>query len=634
MTMSMHIHELAKNTSTYDKAIWDKVNKRMVAKFIRELAYEKLLKIEVEQITSGQLNQLKLQTADDAIVYTFLGAKRKLENWHIDENSLKKWHNKKEVEHISVLKFMQEVRPFLKTKTFTFAKLLEEISNTLIGDANYYSKKRLPSAELIDADYATIEAEMHAHPWIVVNKGRMGFGADDAMLYAPELGNKNQFVWIAVKKARANFNAINQLKYEDLMRSELSRADQEKFDSILENQSLNANDYFYMPVHEWQWKNRLFNLFAEDIAQQHILPLDLSEDVYMAQLSIRTFQNVSYDNKLYVKLPISILNTSVYRGLPGERTQIAPMVTSYLKDTLQKDKYLKDLGFVVLGEIASINYDHPYYKQIEDVQYYYNELLGVIWRENMSTYLQEGEQAFTMSAVLHEDEAGVPFIKEMIDASGLPLEAWLKKYVKAYVHPVLHCMYQYGVVFSPHGQNSILIVKDNVPTRIAIKDLSDDVNISSYPLEEYNQMPDAVKDVLLKVPELAMVHFIQTGLFVSIFRYLSNILLLHYDFAEEDFWKIVKSEVDEYKTKFPNLKDRYKLFNLEAPYIDRVCLHRVRLQTFGYDDYSKRPEPEIAGIIPNPLYEKQGSINHAMQVMKFYLVRIWLVFLIKIGVVK
>ncbi|GAA3331859.1 hypothetical protein GCM10020331_090070 [Ectobacillus funiculus] len=34
-----------------------------------------------------------------------------------------------------------------------------------------------------------------------------------------------------------------------------------------------------------------------------------------------------------MKLPMSILNTLVYRGLPSERTVIAPEVTAFMKKT-------------------------------------------------------------------------------------------------------------------------------------------------------------------------------------------------------------------------------------------------------------------------------------------------------------
>ena len=39
---------------------------------------------------------------------------------------------------------------------------------------------------------------------------------------------------------------------------------------------------------------------------------------------------------------MSILNTLVYRGLPSERTVIAPQVTQHIKGIRDRDAFLKD----------------------------------------------------------------------------------------------------------------------------------------------------------------------------------------------------------------------------------------------------------------------------------------------------
>jgi dihydrofolate reductase len=53
-------------------------------------------------------------------------------------------------------------------------------------------------------------------------------------------------------------------------------------------------------------------------------------DEYLPQQSIRTLTNVSAPHRHHLKLPLSILNTLVWRGLPTERTLAAPRVTEFL----------------------------------------------------------------------------------------------------------------------------------------------------------------------------------------------------------------------------------------------------------------------------------------------------------------
>jgi siderophore synthetase component len=97
------------------------------------------------------------------------------------------------------------------------------------------------------------------------------------------------------------------------MREELGEETLAEFETILRAQNLPVN-YYFLPVHEWHWKNIIIPLFAEDLAIGAIIPLGYSHDRYLPQQSIRTFANISYLQKRYVKLPLSILNTLVYRA--------------------------------------------------------------------------------------------------------------------------------------------------------------------------------------------------------------------------------------------------------------------------------------------------------------------------------
>lgn len=85
------------------------------------------------------------------------------------------------------------------------------------------------------------------------------------------------------------------------MNQELSPETLIKFSQKLKDLDLNTEEFYYMPIHPWQWYNKMNPTFSSEIALQNIVLLGEAEDLYRAQQSIRTFFNTSNPDKFYVK---------------------------------------------------------------------------------------------------------------------------------------------------------------------------------------------------------------------------------------------------------------------------------------------------------------------------------------------
>ena len=72
-----------------------------------------------------------------------------------------------------------------KMTSSTAGHLIKEYLHTLVADTHLKEKAK-SSDQLTELDYAELEGEMTGHPWITYNKGRIGFGYDDYVQYAPE----------------------------------------------------------------------------------------------------------------------------------------------------------------------------------------------------------------------------------------------------------------------------------------------------------------------------------------------------------------------------------------------------------------------------------------------------------------
>lgn len=141
---------------------------------------------------------------------------------------------------------------------------------------------------------------------------------------------------------------------------ELAPATRHAFARTIADEGHDPADYLYLPVHPWQWDETIAPLFAPQLADRSIIALPTDNDLRLPQQSIRTFLNLSRPRARTVKLPLSILNTLVWRGLPTERTLAAPAVTRWVHGLRDADPYLRDeTRVILLGETASVTVEHP-----------------------------------------------------------------------------------------------------------------------------------------------------------------------------------------------------------------------------------------------------------------------------------
>lgn len=341
--------------------------------------------------------------------------------------------------------------------------------------------------------------------------------------------------------------------------------------------------------------------FAHDIAAKFLIPLGLSDDLYSPQQSIRTFFNQSQPHRHYVKTSMSILNTSHIRGLCAKQLSIAPKLTGWIKDLLKKDAHLQKMGVILLGEVVSVSYTHPSYSKIVNPPYQYNEYLGAMWRESPVNFLKPGENLMTMAALLYVDDQGKSLVEELIEKSGLSIEEWLRAYMTAYLKPVLQIYYQHSLCIDPHGQNVILILKDYVPTRIALQDFVGDILINE---EGKKKLPQEFIDNMFNAspnPENAPL-VILIAVFDAFFRYLSDVLITTADYSEVSFWNCVYDIITEYQEEHPELQDMFEKYDLLIPEFKRLIFNSRRLFN-GYEETSGFPHMKKSGFIPNPLYQ-------------------------------
>ncbi|QEK35924.1 IucA/IucC family protein [Acinetobacter johnsonii] len=573
---------------------WRLAGQRLIEMAIAEFLYE-----EIIQVTDLKDNRYQL-TLDDQ-TYTFKAQNYLLGHWQIEEGSVRELSVVDDLPAWNLHTFIRAFSNQTEVKPFTKAYLIKEMNNTWLAEAHLFDERRLSSEAALMASHYEIEGMLRGHPWLIMSKGRMGFGYDDYLSAAPELSPTVKVLWLAVHRDLAEFRSTEEWQAGTLYQYELDAEELDSFEQQLHERGCSCRDYFLIPVHAWQWHQWLVPTYANEIVDQRIIELGVGQDDYVPMQSIRTLCNIRQPERHYVKLPVSIFNTAVYRGLPSKRNLAAPAVTAWLKQIQSQDSDLKQSGVAFLGEVATLTIHQPCFDQIEGAPYQFKELFGCLWRESVDPVIGTGEQALSQAALLHRDINGQSILAVLIQASGLSPLQWLKRFAEVSVTPLLICLYKYGLAFSPHGENTMLIHANGVPQKMVLKDFIDDINLVDEDFPELASLP-IEGQILLRHPAHELSHFIFTGLFMVHYRYICNVFLQDYpEHSEVEFWQTISSVIDAFHQAHPELAERIEKFAMFRAEFEKICLNRVRLFTTSYNDEAERPVPVFLDPIANPV---------------------------------
>jgi siderophore synthetase component len=266
-----------------------------------------------------------------------------------------------------------------------------------------------------------------------------------------------------------------------------------------------------------------------------------------------------------VKLPLKILNTSVYRGVPEHYTLAAPMVTEWLRGLWYRDEVLRRLGTELLGEVASVTVRHPQLSHAPGI-YQWTETLGCIWRDPVDPRLQPGETVWPLAAVLHPT-----LVEAMIARSGADVRDWIGHLLSALLRPLfqgpgrrhqrLHragrCPRHRTRLARPRPPAQALAHPPPVPGRRTPARRTQPTVRPARP-----RRPAAQRRVLGHDP---------------------------------------RREIEPYAKTFPEYDDRLAATDLLGETFARYPLNGYRL-TLGYTDLDTRPPIPTTGRIPNPLH--------------------------------
>lgn len=551
---------------------WDRANRLLVRKALAEFAHERL--ITPQALPGGRF---ALRSDDSTVEYRFAADVLSLDHWQIDAGSI----TRRRVPDgsrlpLDALDLCLELRGSLGLRDEVVPVYLEEITSTLAGIAYRLTKPPVSAAELAKkADFQAIETGMtEGHPCFVANNGRLGYGIDEYHAYAPEAASPVRLIWLAAHRDHATFTCSPDIDHNQFLDEELGSGVLGRFTETMAALGLDLADYRLIPVHPWQWWNKLSVTFAGELARHRLVYLGPGDDTYLAQQSVRTFFNVSTPTRHYIKTALSVVNMGFLRGLSAAYMAATPAINDWLADLIAHDEVLRATRVTIVRERAAVGYHPRQYEAATDRHSPYRKMLAALWRESPVATLEPGRRLATMAALLHVDHEGRSFATALIEQSALEPATWLRRYLDAYLTPLLHAFYAHGMVLMPHGENVILVLNSGVVERVILKDIAEEIAV----LDPQAPLPAGIERIHVDVPEELRLLSIFTDIFDCFLRFLNAVLVSDGVLDEECFWQTTAECVSAYQAAVPHLADRLRRYDMFAETFALSCLNRLQLR--------------------------------------------------------
>ncbi|WP_017690462.1 IucA/IucC family protein [Paenibacillus sp. PAMC 26794] len=655
------------------EAVYVGVQERIMRQTLEAMWFEGILDSHVsgsEWRTSG------LTSSGDSVAYT-CEAERKFSFGRV---KVKKGTIQREGVPCTDLDLFLEEIVLNALKGANVTAFIQELLETMAKDSQCRAilPLNIPSE---DRHYDALESHMtDGHLYHPSYKSRLGFSMKDNLAYGPEFNSEVSLVWVAVKKEFAQTAVSAGYSSEELVRQHLTAEDMQRFQQILQQQGRTdtgevvhahaasvdqlgsstevresvgetiqaklhgavrekgetvrssgredgkvgigigsdiGDRYVFIPVHPWQWEHQLESVYARQLMDRDIVYLGPSSSPYRAQQSIRSLSNRVNPEAPYIKLALSITNTSSTRILAQHTTQNAPLISDWLDTLVRDDELLQQAQFTILKEMMGLSFR---YEQLPVTQYgrAYGTL-GAIWRENVSVHLKQGETAWPLNALMLVQPDGVPFIQDAVERHGV--EKWSEALVRTVTLPIIHLLYAHGIALESHAQNIILVLEDDLPKRIMIKDLHDGVRYVPDQLlhperaPKLNPEPETHRKFnrysFIYARDVSEVRDYTYDAFFFICMTDIALALEKFGLLEEAFWQLCAGVIVDYQKQRPEYAERFVAFDLFAE--DALIEEMTKRRLYGdgelyfrkasnplkvsKDALESKGTPELKGIV-------------------------------------
>jgi siderophore synthetase component len=470
-------------------------------------------------------------------------------------------------------------------KTSRYSTLMEFVERYHLDNASLYFEQFSQSG----------------HPYHPCHKTRLGFSDEELKKYSPEYAPIVSLYLAAIHVNAAHLENTSATKIKQFFKFHWPREFSE-----WEEATFFAADYVPTFIHPWQ-KENMDACFTDN---KDIIVFENITVAAQPTLSFRTMDIKTEHGHVYCKLPVAIQATSAVRTVSPASVQNGPRISNLLVKIFENEPSISD-HLRMLKETFGLHVNN-----VDDTK---AKQLSMIMRDHASIATNDNERAIVMAALFETTPTTqLPLLFELMSTKLDDLWGFLASYFLKAINAFLGLYLLYGIALECHQQNTLLLLKDNMPEGFIIRDFGGvrihlprlnqrGYDISPYPNSAtFSTDRREVRNKLIHT--LYQIHF---GEMINLFD-------RHLNFTAEKSWATIRAMTEKC---FMTLKPRMKEADWQEDYDailnqdwDFKCLMKMRL-TGKYSDYiySKMSNPLVPVTQPEEVTQPETTHEVAQE---------------------
>ncbi|WP_028383777.1 IucA/IucC family protein [Legionella moravica] len=329
------------------------------------------------------------------------------------------------------------------------------------------------------------------HPYHPNFRVKKGFSSNEVIRYSPEFNTQVNIHWAAIHYSVA-FTSIDELNYRLLFANQFPREFQ-NWNQMLLSMQLNPDHYLPLPVHPWQWNNKLKTLCSSLIDSRRFIIIPDIQNT-RPSMSFRTMMPAGA-NKPHLKLAVGVHTTSAMRTVSPASVYNSSILSTWLGEVLAQHHNFGGALYIA-RDLAGINVSDQSIPEQD------RKHAAMLVRENPLHHTKESQYLIPLAALFATSPIShAPLLTELIQSSTLNPRAYFSVYCHCVLAGQLYLLLRYGIALEAHQQNTLIMIQNNRPAGLVIRDLGG-IKICHHELYHQVTKPDLHPESTITCSEL------------------------------------------------------------------------------------------------------------------------------------